>query len=124
MDQYELGEKLRDFYYNRLKFCGCGRPQDTMEFIRGFLNSIYDKFSKELSYYEQQDNLKHVFEFENKDKELTNTQYGVYQFIANYLDEIGILEHGGSIGGAWLSSEGKQLRDWLNSVEDYESIMD
>lgn len=124
MDQFELGEKLREIYFEKLKFCGCGRPQDTMLFIKDFLNVIYDKFESKLNYDEYQNRLKEVFQFQNIENHFTDTQYGIFQFVAYYLDEIGIIEHGGGIGGAWLSDVGKQLRDLLNNVEDFETIMD
>ena len=40
LDNYEVKEFVRDFYYNKLKFCGCGLLADILSLINDVLNII------------------------------------------------------------------------------------
>lgn len=131
MEQWEIEEKyqelLHDFYFERLKFCGCGRPDFTLEFIKKFLNVIqertdeYDKpdYNHRKVWDKYHEKLKEVFEFKNhEDNELSEVQDGIVQFVMYHLDNIGILEHGSGISGAWLTKYGIQILEALNYFDD------
>lgn len=135
MEQWEIEArntvKLKDFYYNKLDFCGCGRPDCTLEFIKKLLNIIKQKtdrrsepnYNCDESWDKHQNNLIETFEFK-AEKELSDIQDGIVQFVMYYLDRIGVLEHGGGIGGAWLSDYGKELLEILNYFDDLEYVLD
>ncbi len=119
------------FYYNRLKFCGCGCPVDTLKFLKGFLNKysktqndMWEADRKDRSMYHDLHQLGKLSSFgmniSSGDK---NIQDGVIDFVMYSLDNIGVLEHGGSIGGAWLTDYGKEVVDSLNKLTDDELEM-
>lgn len=110
-----LIEECEDFfYYEKLKWCGCGTPEDAKKVIRDFLrilnitSDVYkvNKIKKdELS--------------KSQDKAFMD-RFGVKAVydnelllcLAYALDAAGFTEHGSSIGGAWISLEGKMFL-WL-----------
>lgn len=65
-----------------LNFCGCGSPDRNIQYVYNVLKRI-----------------------ESNKTEDTDTEY----FALYTLDKLGLTEHGGSIGGSWLSEKGKQL---------------
>ena len=125
----EEAKQVHDFYFEKLKFCGCGRPEDTLLFIKNLLVIIDEKWKQEKTmdnhherYTMFQNKLREVFEFENKQEDNTHfsdTQEGIIQFVLYYLNEVDILEHGGSVGGSWLSEEGKNVLQILNKITEW-----
>ncbi|MGM7720586.1 hypothetical protein [uncultured Metabacillus sp.] len=121
-----IKERLNDFYYEKLKFCGCGNPGDTLKLIKELLNAINDKYVNEVPYEVHQNRIHSLFEFEDKSKpklKFTDIQNGIIQFVMYQLDLIEVLEHGGSIGGSWLTSYGKQIMEYLNECEDIDTVL-
>jgi hypothetical protein len=141
MENWEIEQQRKEliynFYYENLKFCGCGSPWTTLKFIKDFLNTIkqktdnykkkdYDKNSEK--YYEEyQSNIRNIFEFQNKsenDNFFSDSQDGIIQFVLYYLNKIEILEHGGSVGGSWLTEHGEIVLKALNECDNIESVFD
>jgi hypothetical protein len=134
----EIYKVLYDFYFNKLKFCGCGSPEDTLLYIKKLLNLIkrkmdrpYDESKKERdnAYWQYQKDLLFIGGFtpffnENNKIEPNDIQNGVIQFILYYLDEVEVLEHGGSIGGAWLTEYGEKILECLNACDDLSYIIE
>lgn len=127
MEQWEQEKRdreiIQELYYDKLDFCGCGNPEDTLHFIKEILNLIKDKHKEDMGYDEYQDKLHGAFQFKDNSKpklKFTDTQNGIVQFVFYYLDSAGLLEHGSSIGGAWLSTEGKNTLEILNRYDDME----
>ena len=129
------GNILYEFYFNELKCCGCGCPENTLLFIKNLLNIIYEKtkrcdnkdyYDRHYYYYDlYQKELREVFEFENKQENnnyFSNNQDGIIQFVLYYLDEVEVIEHGTSINGAWLTKKGEQILKILNKVEDWDNF--
>lgn len=129
------GNILYEFYFNELKFCGCGCPENTLLFIKNLLNIIYEKtkrcdnkdyYDRHYYYYDlYQKELREVFEFENKQENnnyFSNNQDGIIQFVLYYLDEVEVIEHGTSINGAWVTKKGEQILKILNKVEDWDNF--
>jgi len=77
-----------------MKGCGCGSSDD-------FRKDFWDMFIKIAEKKED----KFTFIYENKYNEL----------IAQMLDSRGLLEHGTSIAGSWLSTAGQKLYELLKS---------
>ena len=135
MEQWELEEKRRefisDFYYEKLNFCGCGSPWDTLYVIKNLLNilkvrsdrwDLEDYNARSHEYYElHQKELKECFNLKDN---VFHGQFsindGVIQVFLNVLDNCDVLEHGGSIGGSWLTSYGEELLEHLNKLNDEE----
>lgn len=94
---------IYEFWKANLPTCGCGAPDDTCEFIYkvlcGFADgSPYDTLKKILpGVYSGSDSL-----------EKGADNYAEW-FLLYRLDQIGLLEHGGSIRGSWLTDKGKEL---------------
>lgn len=103
--------KREDGYYNKddcyyedaesyigteiLGFCGCGRPQTAMEYVRASLQNVSDK--RNMTYDEWAAEKKKLF-----------TSDGQEYFMWYFLDNKGLTEHGGSVPG-WLTVDGEEL---------------
>lgn len=126
MEQWELEEKRRefiqDFYYEKLNFCGCGSPWDVLYTIKKTLNIISKK--KEFDYEDYWNKLRNSLNM-MVDKNNFSVNEGVFQIILNILNNSDVLEHGGGIGGSWLTDYGRELLEHLNSLsdEDLEDIL-
>ena len=114
-DWYEeyLVDELMDFFsYEIVDMCGCGCPDDTNEVIRRVLNIRYDWHEHKIGEYEDlQERYKNDLQLDTKN----NLHYGSLQFILYMLDARGILEHGGSIRGCWLTHLGEMYLTVLNA---------
>jgi len=129
----EENSKIKDFYFEKLEFCGCGNPEATLIFIRNLLNirkERSDTYSSLLPEYIQwrkdsELNLINVFEFkDNPDKpgELTEIQDSIIQYMLYHLNSLGIFEHGSSINSCWLTAYGYEILDILNKLGDIEDF--
>lgn len=136
MERWEYEEKRRefinDFYYEVLKFCGCGNPEDILFVIKNVLNATDRKWQK----IESDDyNLKHsqyynesIIDMEDSlnlrhdddSSECFSVNTGVKDIILNLLDKAEVLDHGGSIGGVWITPYGEKLLNYLNELSDEE----
>lgn len=91
------------FYHERLCWCGCGYPQLAQRCIRDYLDILDGDMSDE-----------HVYD---KRRVIMKSRFGVDDVMDNELllclayalDAAGFTEHGGNIGGAWLTEEGKMF---------------
>ena len=103
------------FYYEKLDWCGCGEPDTAKKVIRDFLRILYDFYKDEdfdTSYKRKKNNFKERFGVESVyDNELLLC-------LAYTLDAVEFTEHGGSIGGAWITNEGEMFLWLLNQNED------
>lgn len=79
---------IYEFYYEDLKFCGCGDPEEILEVI-------YTLWKND--------------DYKKRENMFGKLSYGVYTFIFNVLDNLEYMEHGSSIGGAWLTEKGKMV---------------
>lgn len=103
-----IDDCLAEFHYEEdgLGICGCGNPEDTHEVIRQILNIQSD--------YDNYESVQKKFsDLCNSDMENDN-YHGLIQFVLYILNNKGFLEHGGSVGGAWLTEKGKIYLDLLN----------
>jgi len=106
----QLLEECQDFFYHeRLQWCGCGLPSLAKKAIRDYLRCV------NCEYYEKHNRLKQRFGVEYVDDN------ELLLCLAYALDSAGFTEHGGSIGGAWLTPEGKMFL-WL--LEQNEEILE
>lgn len=111
------------FYYEKLNWCGCGCPEDAKKVIRDFL-SILNITSDAWRFERDKRN-----ELCALRDEAFKNRFGVGAVydnelllcLAYALDAAGFTEHGGSIGGAWIDTEGKMFL-WL--LEQNEELSD
>ena len=97
------------FYYEKLKWCGCGRPEDALEAVRKLLK-CHENFDDREERFKQNfgEGVKSVYDNE------------LLLCLAYTLDAAGLTEHGGGIGGAWLTDEGEMLLWLLENKPDLE----
>ena len=110
---------IEEFWIDEIRFCDCGSPGNTLKLIKQILNLIYKRYDKEEYVDYNYDNFKEDIHnlFQCKSSEMSME---IYYIIAYLLDSVDVLEHGSSIGGSWLSSSGKYLRECLNIFNDEE----
>lgn len=88
-------------------WCGCGNPEEGYRLVRQvlLLCPLYD----------------HRPEFEEL---IPDT--GVEMIVLGLLDNLGLIEHGGGIGGSWLTSKGEAALKALNreAHDGFESLAD
>ncbi|OXB94826.1 hypothetical protein [Parageobacillus galactosidasius] len=122
-------KKIQKMYFEDLRLCGCGSPDLRLKFIKGLLNLINDRYEQDLPYEEYKKRLAELFGFkENKEAKyyFTGIQDGIVEFVLDQLNEAGLLEHGGSVGGSWLSDYGKEMLNILNEIneEEFDAYLD
>ena len=101
MDNLALAHKLSHDFKDVLKFCGCGNPSAAACLVRDILRLS--------PLYDHQEELGKLL-----------PSKGIVYFVLYSLNEAGLFEHGGSVGGGWLTEAGKKfLKDLeLVSVRD------
>lgn len=95
----------QDMISEMLDFCGCGMPDEAIDFVYKALNLV--KINREMKYDDWYKEVK---------KLLPN--HGVEYFVWYYLDSKEFTEHGGSVPG-WLTEEGVNM---MRLIEDYAKI--
>ena len=87
------------YYEGVLAQCGCGEPEESFNFLRELV-TIFDRRNKEF-----------VSEWETA-VELVKTKPAMALYaILNMLTNLGVLEHGGSVGGSWPTPVGEAIVD-------------
>ncbi|HBF7899059.1 hypothetical protein KLL36_11800 [Clostridioides difficile] len=111
-DNYQLkkiaSKMILHLRYEIMDFCGCGSPEDISFMIKGVLTTIQNKEKNcNLEYTERC----YIFEieFNNVCGIIGSKNNLIQEFILNALNSYGLLEHGSSIWGSWLSDYGKQI---------------
>jgi len=99
-------EECLNEFDSDIGLCGCGIPEETNEVLRTTLNIQ----SSNCTWKERQ---KQFSDICNADMDNENYS-GLIQFVLYILNDKDILEHGGSVGGSWLSEKGKVYLDLLN----------
>jgi len=85
-------------FYGDLGMCGCGNPEDAYDLIRKLLDAAP------------------FWEDPNAVRDLIG-QPGAYHIVLGSLTRVELLEHGGGIGGSWLTPKGEWFRDALRTVK-------
>lgn len=103
-------EECEDFfYYEKLNWCGCGLPDVAKMTVRDFLWALHgdvDHWEKREERFLEKFGVKDVYE------------NNLLLCLAYALDAAELTEHGGSIGGAWLTEEGRMFLWLLEQNED------
>ena len=89
---------IKWYYYERLKWCGCGRPGEAMRAIAKYLE-------------DRQENRLHT------------DDDSLILCLAYELDRAGFTDHGSSIYGCWLTDDGKYFL-WAIKEADKQGVLD
>lgn len=107
-------EEVEGFLGSELGFCGCGNPEDALGVIREYLSVLKVRHdTKDWSYAKYQEGITAII---GKGPMAD----GLEMLVAYLCDDRKLSEHGGSVGGAWLTVKGESfLRDllWLKAQE-------
>ena len=96
-------ENAEDFYQTSVfGFCGCGRPEDNLQFILDGLKHILSSDREDYDTW-LQDGLRIFGNEESR------------QFFFYWADKQGLTEHGGAIPG-WLTEEGEAVMSDLMEI--------
>jgi hypothetical protein len=90
MEEVAPSGALHQWLFSKM-LCGCGNPQSVVDLLYKWL-------------MERKDGNKGFVDEGN-----LNDHPGYWYAFAYYLDYIGLIEHGGYIGGYWLSQSGKRV---------------
>lgn len=89
---------------HRLGMCGCGQPDDCLNFITNFLK-LKEKESEEYNKCnfknDEIDNLYDKYKKLNIQLIMENIDR-IIEMLNHFLDSKGVLEHGSSVNGAWI----------------------
>jgi hypothetical protein len=94
-------DNIYDLYYKMFGFCGCGDPESQIVLLHDVLMAISDKWNVTIS-----DTVK-AKEKQDKIRALLPGALGDHYLY--WLTHLDILEHGGSIGGSWLTKKGEEI---------------
>lgn len=88
-------------HYGLLHLCGCGCPEDAYNFCRDVLAA-----------FDRRDRTKEWIDAENAVKDIIMKRPDeAAHVIAHLLSHMRLLEHGGSVGGSWLTDDGARIVD-------------
>jgi hypothetical protein len=90
-------QHLNQVFYTELHQCGCGSPQETWELIHELLSLA--------PFYE-----------DGRWKQVEGILGRAYGFVLGVLAEVELLEHGGSVGGSWITEKGRWLLEAVGTV--------
>lgn len=107
------------FYYEKLKWCGCGDPDMAKRVVRDYLRIL----NEDDLYYKKTNNANNAYSRKCK---MFSERFGVQTVydnelllcLAYTLDAAEFTEHGSGIGGAWITSEGKMFLWLLENEKD------
>lgn len=114
--------EIQRFYFEDLKWCGCGNPGEALTFMRDVLELLYSRSEESRAErsnmpYEQSAWAKGA---KALDEMLPGTLGLSYLYM---LDALDLTEHGGFVGGSWLTDKGNAVLAMLTS-RDIEEAMD
>lgn len=91
-------------HYSLLKLCGCGCPEDAYNFCREVLIAFdrrpFD--DREKPWVDAEDSVKAL---------IIKSPDVAAHVISHLLTNLKLLEHGGSVGGSWLTKDGERIVD-------------
>lgn len=95
------------YHYALLHLCGCGCPEEAYNFCRDALKS-FDRRDKDKDWINAEDAVKALI-IQKPDE--------AAHVISHLLSHLNLLEHGGSVGGSWLTELGEVIVDHSEMTE-------
>lgn len=103
---------VQDFYFNTLKWCGCGNPDTALMYMRDVLAALHKRSENSRAstdtWTDDSEELLKLLNFTACEPLALSYLY--------MLDALKLTEHGGNVMGSWLTDEGAQLLDKLNNT--------
>ncbi|MFE4867708.1 hypothetical protein [Streptomyces sp. NPDC056682] len=98
-------EHLCQLFYaeSELGLCGCGNPEDVWQLISALLHLA--------PYYDHPAAVEELI-----------GQPGAFHIVLSALTRADLIEHGGSIGGSWLTKKGEWCRQALGGITDWVAL--
>lgn len=90
-----------------LGMCGCGCPEDAYNFLREVL-MCFDRRDKSKEWINAEDAVEKLI--------LAKPDIAAH-VLSHFLTDKDTLEHGGSVGGSWLTTSGEEIVDGGVAVE-------
>jgi hypothetical protein len=113
-------EHLQQFLFKDLDFCGCGDPESVYELIRELLELFRLNTEEIRKPRENPFSLADILNgpnYRQQIRDLISDDDGVYYAFLYWLDSAGVLEHGGSVGGSWLTRKGFHYLELMKARE-------
>lgn len=99
---------------HNLAFCGCGDPDSVAELVRDLLAVFEPRHNKDGSdWSDPWPKLESVLGTKNE---------ATVFLVLYWLSAVGLTEHGGAVGGDWLTEDGSRLLRLLRVICDLEEI--
>ena len=115
--EVEYPNEVQNFYYKTLKWCGCGNPENALAFMRDVMEVMRKRSEENMaeSPFVSHGDSNWMKRTRELDAMLGDGALGLsYLYV---LDAHGLTEHGGSIGGSWLTHEGERVLALLKSCD-------
>jgi hypothetical protein len=103
----ELDDLTDEIQVELFGFCGCGQPEENIIFIMGGLDLI-SRHHKTGKPYD-----KGHYDLWNKESLEYFKTYQIQSFFHYWADSMDLTEHGGGIGGSWLTDKGEDVLERL-----------
>jgi hypothetical protein len=105
-DREDVLQHVNSLFYIQLGLCGCGNPEESFDLVRQLLTLA--------PYYQGPEVRAQVAALCGNEP--------AKHIILSTLDHADLIEHGGSIGGAWLTTKGEWYLKALNSITTWDEI--
>ena len=96
------------YHFDYLQLCGCGDPTGAYNFCRDVL-AICDRRDRKKEWIDAEDEIAKLIEL--------RLQIAAH-VLMHLLTHLDLLEHGGSVGGSWLTSKGAEIVDLGPATDD------
>jgi hypothetical protein len=93
-DDCHYDSKAEAMYFGQLELCGCGNPDDVHRLIIE-CSKMFEGDKKK--------GIDGIMELVKSEPKVAS------EFIAHFLEQKNLTEHGGSVYGSWLTDRGKQF---------------
>jgi hypothetical protein len=106
----DVADHLYVIFCTKLPYCGCGNPEDGYRLIQQLL-ALAPLYAND---------------HWRKARELCGSD-GAHQLILAALTDADLMEHGGSIGGSWLTDRGRWVLwavEQIGGIEALETLLD
>lgn len=93
-------QHIYSLFYDQMKLCGCGLPEESFELVRDLLASARERGHS--AHVINNDAARHI--------------------VLSLMDSVGLLEHGSVIDAAWLTPKGEWYLRQLRKVDDWDVL--
>ena len=99
-------EKLSDFVYNELRFCGCGDTEAVLKWLYILLKVIARRYDDGRGITKRSPNHRRMAKLLGNEKDIYTH---LPCFILYHLNGVDLIEHGSTVQGSWITTKGKEF---------------